>query len=313
MKPVHIAIIGTGAFAQSHAKALARPGDVKLAGVCDIDPARLAAFAKEWKSPGYERWEDLLEKESPDIVTIATPDETHARLIQDIVKHPSAPRLIIVEKPLCVSEKELRALETLMKKTKTAVAVEHSRRFNAGFVQLKTMIEAGELGTFTGAVWRYYAGWFHVGVHAVDTLRMLLGELECVFAEQQGVDRYETDPLIRAKLKSQRFPQAEIFLEGIPEHPYKIFEAELRFAKGRIRIHWEDIAIDRAKDDTYAPALFQSQTLKAEPVEEALHTLYALSARFLKDNDLKLLEMSGWAAAHGTMQILFEAQRLASA
>gem|GEM_PF-4210229 len=312
MKALRAAIIGTGSFSASHAEALAASPDVKLAAACDIDAVRLAAFSTAWKCKGYGDWAGLLQEESPDIVTIATPDETHARMIKDIASHTHAPRLIIVEKPLCMSQEELHDLEAFVPTVKTAIVVEHSRRFNAGFMDLKTLIDTGELGTLTGTVWRYYAGWFHVGVHAVDTLRMLLGELQCVSAKTQGVDRYEHDHLVRAQLQSVHFPEAEIILEGIPEHPYKIFEAELRFSKGRIRIQWEHIAIDRAKQDTYAPALFPSETKKAEPVEKALNTLYAMSTAFLHRNDTKLLDIAGFAAARGTMDILFEAKRLAS-
>ncbi len=312
MKSLRAAIIGTGSFSTSHAAALAASPDITLAGACDIDPVRLAAFGKEWKCEEYATWEKLLEHESPDIVTIATPDETHARMIKDVASHTHAPRLIIVEKPLCMSEEELRDLEASIPTVKTMIVVEHSRRFNAGFMELRTLIESGELGTFTGGLWHYYAGWFHVGVHAVDTLRMLLGELQCVSAKKQSVDRYEQDPLLRAELKSVQFPEAEIILEGIPEHPYKIFEAELRFSKGRIRIQWENIAIDRAEQDTYAPALFQSETKKAEPIEKALSRLYSISAALLSKNDTKLLDIAGFAEARGTMDILFEAKRLAS-
>ena len=312
MKSLRAAIIGTGSFSASHAAALAVSPDITLAGACDIDSVRLAAFGKAWKCAGYATWEELLEHESPDIVTIATPDETHARMIKDVASHTHAPRLIIVEKPLCMSQEELHDLEAFMPTVKTMIVVEHSRRFNTGFMELRTLIESGELGTFTGALWHYYAGWFHVGVHAVDTLRMLLGELQCVSAIKQKVDRYEQDPLLRAALKSVQFPEAEIILEGIPEHPYKIFEAELRFSKGRIRIQWENIAIDRATEDTYAPALFQSETRKAEPIEKALGRLYTMSSDVLNSNTTELLEIAGFAAARGTMEILFEARRLAS-
>lgn len=309
----NVAIIGAGAFARQHALALRKNADFHLTGVCDLDASRLDAFATEWKSRGYKEWKELLEKEMPDIVTIATPDETHAHLIREVVAHRNAPRLIVVEKPVCVSEEELRELENLLRNAKCVVVIDHSRRFNAGFIGLCQIIQREELGMLTGGVWRYYAGWFHVGVHAVDTLRMFFGDLRCTFAEKQDVDRYENDPLLRVKLASTRYPQAEIFVEGVPEHPYKIFEADLRFSRGRIRIHWEDIAIDRVKEDSYAPALFQSESRKAEPIEKALDNLYRLAARYLNDNDTALLEVGGFATARGTMEILFEAARLARA
>jgi myo-inositol 2-dehydrogenase/D-chiro-inositol 1-dehydrogenase len=300
-------IIGAGSFAHAHGEAIAAAPTVSLAAVSDVDRERARAFADKWGGRAVADADSLL-AEGLDIVTIASPDETHATFIAEIVQHPRAPRLVIVEKPLCTSAKELEGVAAALGGKKTRLVVDHTRRFNAGFQQLKGRIDAGEFGKILSVHWQYYAGWLHIGVHAVDTLRMFLGELACTRAVQKSVDRYADDPLLDVTLESRACPEARIFLEGLPEHPYKIFEADMRFSAGRIRIQWEDVFIDRTEEDSYAPTLRFREHFTVEPVAKALEHLYEGSAVLLRAGDERILDLAGFETARATMEILFSAR-----
>lgn len=300
-------IIGTGTFAAVHAAAI-KSCDADFVAGYDIDSLHVQKFVSAWGGEVAESLNALLH-ESLDLVIIATPNETHADFVRLMCTHPDAPRMAIVEKPLCTSWAELDDLQKVAASAKTAIIVDHTRRFNAGFVRLQNLIASNSLGNLLSARWRYYAGWLHTGVHAVDTLRMLIGDLQCLHANKKAVDRFPDDPLLDVKLKALKFPQAEVLLEGVVEHPYKVFEADLTFSKGRIRIDWEDVFIDRAQETAFGtPQLLFDEHFKVESTEESMENLYEMSRDFLHGKDRHILDIAGFDMARGTMEVLFDAQ-----
>jgi len=191
--------------------------------------------------------------------------------------------------------------------------VDHSRRFLPGFQKLQRMIQARELGELLSVHWRYYAGWLRNGVHIVDLLRMLFGECTCLAANVKCVDRYPHDPLLDVTLKSERFPKASILLEGVPEHPYQILEGECFFTGGRLRVHFDDVFIDRLKPGyAGAKSLEFDEHMKAESALDALKNLYAAGAAFLIKGERQALDSANLAEARATMQILFDARTKAN-
>ena len=307
MKSVTLGIIGTGAFAEIHAETLSKHKDVELVSAFDVTEQKANAFTEKWGGTVCASLDALLEH-TPDIVTVATPNETHVQYIRDIVQHENAPKLLIVEKPLCISREELEEIQKIAEGSNTLIVAEHSRRFNDGFIRIKDIIASGELGEVRGVKCRYYAGWFHIGSHIVDTLRMWLGDLTVQSAVSIGTDRFEDDPLLNVKLESPTHPDCEISLKGIPEDDYKVFEMDVRLSKGRIRTQWYDIFIDNTQeDDDFAPLLVFSEHYKANTIFEALTELYDLAAAYVREGDTELENRSGLREAAGTMDVLFTA------
>ncbi|MFM7212375.1 MAG: Gfo/Idh/MocA family oxidoreductase, partial [Actinomycetota bacterium] len=52
-RPYRFAVIGTGFFAQNHLHAWAEIPDVELVAVCDTDPERLAAAARDFVAAAF--------------------------------------------------------------------------------------------------------------------------------------------------------------------------------------------------------------------------------------------------------------------
>ncbi len=301
-------IIGTGSFAEVHSQATTENSVTTLSGVCDIDPSRGEEFANMWNTKAFGSVNELLTEVAPDIVAICSPDETHAGIAKEVIEHANAPRVLVIEKPLCTSTEQLEMLSQLPQ-DRTRIIVDHSRRFNSAHQRLKQMIEAGELGNELISVnWQYYAGWFHTGIHAIDTLRMLLGDLSFVYSKKTQVDRFPEDPLFDVELQSEKFPGVRINLEGVPEKPYMIFECVLLFNKGRIRIHWDDIFIDRERlDRAKRPALWFEEHFKADSIHKALDTMYSACAEYLSGGDPELLNQVNFEEARKTTEILLAA------
>ncbi|MGW4967718.1 Gfo/Idh/MocA family protein, partial [Nonomuraea sp. NPDC004186] len=82
--PVRVAVVGAGGIARiSHLPALAAAGDaVRVLAVCDVDSARANKLAESHGIPGrYTDVADLLARESPDLVVVATPPVAHREAV----------------------------------------------------------------------------------------------------------------------------------------------------------------------------------------------------------------------------------------
>jgi predicted dehydrogenase len=121
--PIRVAIVGTGGIARVHAEALRpdpAPGPpdpapgapeaasgapdaacAALVAAADVDPDRLAAFAREHGvSATYSRLDDLLRDARPDLVHICTPPFAHH---QQALTCLQAGVSVLVEKPPVIS------------------------------------------------------------------------------------------------------------------------------------------------------------------------------------------------------------------
>lgn len=307
-KPLRCGIVGTGAFAKLHAQAIANVSGVDLVAAYDTDRARCEDFTSRFGGTLQKTLQDLL-KNALDIVVVATSNAAHADVICAVLKDVRVPRLLIVEKPLCVDRKDLNIIGDLIREKKIPLIVDHTRRFNAGFQQLQGLIVSGEMGTLRSMRWRYYAGWFHIGAHVVDTVRMLIGECACTGATMAQVDRFNDDPLLDVTLQSKQFPHASIVLTGVLEHPYKVFEGELEFSQGRIRIEWNEVFIDRVRDTAFGTSqLVFKEHFTVESTEKSLECLYEMCVNFLSGKDKKILDVAGFDQARRTMEVLFDAK-----
>lgn len=78
MSKVRFALIGCGRIGQRHAQHIESKG--QLVAVCDIDPEKAQATARQFKAKSYENIDNLLadNKKAIDVVAICTPNGLHA-------------------------------------------------------------------------------------------------------------------------------------------------------------------------------------------------------------------------------------------
>ena len=113
MKPVTIAIIGTGFVADYYITTLANHPELVLAGAWDRDAARLAQFCGFHKVTAYQNLEAVLNDPSVEIVCNLTTPESHydiSKTILDTGKH------VYSEKPLAMDLVDAEALLALSTK-----------------------------------------------------------------------------------------------------------------------------------------------------------------------------------------------------
>ena len=77
MKDLKAAIVGTGAAAHFHVQAYRKCPHTEVTAVCGTNPDRARAFGKEFGVRDYTSVEQMLAKERPDVVTVATLEWDH--------------------------------------------------------------------------------------------------------------------------------------------------------------------------------------------------------------------------------------------
>ena len=89
-------LIGCGFFARNHMHGWADAPGAEIVGVCDIDPAKAAAFARDFGARPFTDAAAMLAELSPDFVDVATTVATHRPLVELALAHGA---LTICQKP----------------------------------------------------------------------------------------------------------------------------------------------------------------------------------------------------------------------
>lgn len=194
-----ICIIGYGAIAASHAKALVSAQNAEFYAVCDINPERIAICQKDYDVIGYTDYRDVLKDTNIDGVHICTPHYLHYEMVSAALK---AGKTVICEKPVTLTRAQFDDLMQLPQKDNLGLVFQN--RLKPCVLALKNLIDGGSLGKVTNCkailTWsrgkEYYASgswrgkWDTEGggvlinqaIHTLDLLCYLVGEVKALSA-----------------------------------------------------------------------------------------------------------------------------------
>ena len=114
MKTMRAAIIGIGAIARMHARALGDIVGVELVAATCRTEEKGRAFAQEFGCQWYADTDTMLARERPDFVTVATPSGAHLDAVLAAARHGVH---VICEKPLEIS---LARIDQMLEATRQA-------------------------------------------------------------------------------------------------------------------------------------------------------------------------------------------------
>jgi hypothetical protein len=77
----------------------------------------------------YNDYEDLMNKAKPDIVSIATPDETHLKIARVVMRYDPV-KLVFLEKPIAKTLSEAQLIIDTAREFKVKLAINHTRRWD---------------------------------------------------------------------------------------------------------------------------------------------------------------------------------------
>lgn len=138
---IKVALIGSGYWGKNFVRVLAERG--VLACICDSDPQAASALAVKAGVPLVTSPTEVLGDDAIAAVVIATPATTHFPLVRQAL---AAGKHVLVEKPLALEMDDARALAELARARSRVLMVGHLLQYHNGFLRLKEMVSAGELG-----------------------------------------------------------------------------------------------------------------------------------------------------------------------
>ena len=239
------AIIGCGQIAggydehagpdevRTHAKAYQLQLATELVAVADQDGRRAREFSARWGNPAvYTDAAQMLATVGPDIVSICTPDDTHAALLELCLGCPSI-KAVWCEKPLTAEVGRAEAIVSAYAQRGLVLAVNYQRRWDPQMQHIKSALQLGELGNIQKVVVYYTKGICHNGSHAVDLLLDWFGSPGEMQVLGSHVDFATEDPTVDARLLMGAVP---VYLIGADAREYSIFEMHILGTLGRVNV-----------------------------------------------------------------------------
>lgn len=213
---IRFALVGCGRIGGRHAEHINNNGT--LVAVCDTDSAKAKTLADQYKCQVYANLEEMLEKESFDLLSVCTPNGLHA---QHTIAGLKAGRHILCEKPMAISVYDCGEMIKMAEKMNKRLFIVKQNRFNPPVAALKKVIDEGKLGKLLSVqlncFWNrneaYYANsWkgtkeldggtlFTQFSHFVDLLYWLIGDVKEVKAitknsHHQGTIEFEDQGMV---------------------------------------------------------------------------------------------------------------------
>ncbi|MBA7686599.1 Inositol 2-dehydrogenase/D-chiro-inositol 3-dehydrogenase [subsurface metagenome] len=250
MAKIRCAIVGLGRIGSlleedrlrekpcTHAGAVARNRDCLLVGGCDLDIEKCKLFTKRWKCPHtYLDIEEMLAETHPDILHIATPPETHLKIIERTLAYEV--KGIICEKPLAENSQEALKIAKIYSSGRLQILTNHERRYSKDYQIVKKHVMDHTYGDLLSIYARLYMGQnmpvddilLHDGTHMIDIIQFLISvSLKKLKIEKLKSQNQEILIIIS---RADRIP---VILEIGSGRNHIAFELDLSFSSGRIRI-----------------------------------------------------------------------------
>ena len=205
MTQYNVGIIGYGWAASAHIPAINAVPQAQVAAICSsrkLDSKELSA-----KHGGtikvYNDLDSLLADPDIDVVSICSYPPDH---VKQVIAAARAGKHLIIEKPLCLSLKDLRAVQRAVAQAKVKTCVCFELRFSSQFLAIRSLLDKGLLGKIHYGEVDYFHGigpWYgqfrwntrkdsggssllSAGCHALDIL------LLCMGGEVESVSSYAT-------------------------------------------------------------------------------------------------------------------------
>jgi predicted dehydrogenase len=156
MRKIRTAMFGTGFMGKVHTEAIRRLGNVEVVAVAGVDQADAEKFAASFGVPRAAGWEELLADKEIDAVHICTPNYLHYGMAKAALQ---AGKNVLCEKPLTMTYAEAQELAEMGKAKGLANCVNHNLRCYPLVQQVRSMIEAGELGDVLIVNGTYFQDW----------------------------------------------------------------------------------------------------------------------------------------------------------
>ncbi|MDM0043231.1 Gfo/Idh/MocA family oxidoreductase [Variovorax dokdonensis] len=219
--PMRVLIVGCGAVVEEYqgpsAMEAERMGLLKVVGLVDRSEERLARCSKLF--PQARCFTDVETSCDADLALIATPARSHFPLASSLLRRGQH---LLIEKPVCATTADVRALQAQADAASRVLAVGHFRRFFPALEAVRAMIANGTWGAVRrivadeGGLFRWpaaSAGFFtreeggggvtlDIGIHMLEILISWMGEPELLSYADDAMGGVEINSQARLRWKN---------------------------------------------------------------------------------------------------------------
>jgi len=201
---INFAIIGCGRIAERHIDAIVKTKNANIIAVCDFNEIRAKEKAKLLDLPSYVSYHEMINLHPEvDVVIISTPSGMHFEHAKDMLQEYN--KHVLLEKPIVMTIEQGLKLKQIADQLNLFIFPIYQHRFNKAVQKVKNAIVSenvlGNIRVGTVRVrWcrpqRYYdlSPWrgtwamdggamMNQGIHYIDLLRYLCGEIKQVHAK----------------------------------------------------------------------------------------------------------------------------------
>lgn len=219
-KPLSVAVVGCGAAAHSHLRALRnleKKGWAVLKGVMDTQPDQAKRLLVEAQRgyfkdrPIYTDLSQLMSEQKPDLLAVVTPPAYHVPLALELLPQSH----LLIEKPVALNSDAVLPLMEKVRESDKKVALGYGYRYYPGVAQLQKRLCSGAYGSILyGSItlrWGhddlYYrtAPWrgerkvgggvvMNQSIHALDLMAWLMNVTEPIQVESLFSNRRHDTP-----------------------------------------------------------------------------------------------------------------------
>ena len=235
---IRIALAGCGEHSRSsHAAPLARyaahhPGEIQLVAACDLNREKAVEFCQTFGfQRAYTDMSQMLDSEKPDACVCIMP---MSAIVEQGIELLERRIPCVIEKPLGTSLAEIERLNKVALETQTPHMVSVNRRFMPYVNETRSWLkEVGPLRYVRATQVRHARSeddfiW-STGIHVLDALRYIAGEVNGFEVEVLGPDAAATWYLISLQFESGATGRIEILpTSGMVEESYEFFGERFR-------------------------------------------------------------------------------------
>lgn len=217
MTKTRIAVVGAGYIGRAHMEAAQRCGTCELSAVVDPSPLAYGVAAGAGVAL-YSSLEELLARDRPDGVVLATPNALH---VSQALQCMSTRIPVLLEKPIATQVAEGEQLVRAVEQSGLPVLIGHHRAHSPIMAKAREVLASGKLGRmvavmgsatffkpdeyFDDTPWRKEVGAGPIllnMIHEVHNLRMLCGEITAVQAfASHAIRRFAVEDTVAVNLR----------------------------------------------------------------------------------------------------------------
>ena len=332
MKKYNVGIVGYGWVATAHIAAL---NSSSLGQVTAVYSSRKQDSRELSKKHGgeitfYNDFDEMLANPDIHVLSICSYPYDHAR---QVIAAAKAGKHLIIEKPLCLSLKDLRAMQKAIQQAKVKTCVCFECRYSSHFLTTKAVIDEGLLGKLHYGEVDYYHGigpWYGqfrwntrkdaggsslltAGCHALDALLLCMGGevVEVTSYDTKSQSKifapyeYTTTSVTILKFKNGSIGKCAAVVDCL--QPY-YFHTHLVGSEGSLldnKFHSAKLQTNKHAWSTLAMKLLDSGDVSDHPYLTQFETFFAALD---KGKEMPLTSFADAARSH---EVIFAADRSA--